>query len=255
MSECIKNDIPSFQAYLRRCRSVLALVGAGFSQSSGIPPFRGLNCEQWNGYDPAELSTPEAFWADPLLVWQFHAHCRQRALLAKPNPGHFALGKLANYFGENMLTVTQNFDGLTKRANHPPQCLVNLHGDLFRVRCTNVKCGYVANNFDANLGTESVPTCPVCDSNLRPAVVWFGESVSYTDIIKTNEMIETHHIDLVLCLGISATVWPAAGYISEVVQRGGKVAIFNPESGDVDCDWFFQGGSETWLPLALSGFV
>lgn len=254
MSESSERDIGAFQAALRASRRVLALVGAGLGQASGIAPFRGPNCQQWRGYDQAELSTPEAFCVDPLLVWQFHADCRRRALAAAPNAGHEALARLARAFGGDMLTVTQNFDGLSQRAQHPARHLVALHGDLFRVRCTNLRCGFRATNVDAQLGETAVPRCPLCRHNLRPCVVWFGESVPYAAIVQTNELVEQGTVDLVLCIGISATVWPAAGYISEIVQRGGKVAVFNPECG-VKADWFFKGGAEEWLPRALEGFI
>mgnify|MGYP004712495067 FL=1 len=245
--------INSFQTYLQSCRGILALIGAGLSQASGIPPFRGLNCENWNGYDASDLCTPEAFCEDPLLVWQFHAFCRQRALKSNPNGGHIALAKLASIWEKDMLTVTQNFDGLSERAGHPQEYLVDMHGNLFNLRCTNVQCNFRKIDFDPNLGTSEVPKCPKCSALLRPAVVWFGELVPYNHIVATNEAIETNRVDLVLCIGISAEVWPAAGYRSEVVKRGGKVAVVNPDSGTkVKCDWLFKGGAEQWLPIALN---
>lgn len=93
-----------------------------------------------------ELATPEAFARDPGLVWQFYSYRRHMALGVEPNPAHHALAKLSQQM-PNFLTLSQNVDGLSQRANHPPEQLLLLHGTLFEVKCWDDECGYVETNF------------------------------------------------------------------------------------------------------------
>lgn len=102
----------------------------------------------WRNYDAIDLATPEAFHNDPSLVWQFYSHRRHAALQAKPNKGHRALAEFARRH-ENFLTLTQNVDGLSARADHPPDQLLTLHGDLFTLKCTSFSCSYTGDhNYD-----------------------------------------------------------------------------------------------------------
>lgn len=250
-------DIPSFQQHLGASRRIVALVGAGLSVASGIPTFRGTSGAIWREFDAAELATPEAFDLDPQLVWQFYAWRRSSALKAVPNVGHIVLARLAQQWpSHRFLTLTQNVDSLSERAGHPSASLVHLHGDLFTVRCTRSRCSYSSHNFDPHLGESGVPQCPRCEARLRPGVVWFGEALSYSAIVAANSAIESGEVDLLLCIGMSASVWPAAGYIDEVVQRGGRIAVFNTDTSTKrENGWFFRGGAEDWLPKVLEPVI
>lgn len=250
-------DKRSFQQHLGASRRIVALVGAGLSVASGLPTFRGSSGAIWRDFDAAELATPEAFDLDPQLVWQFYAWRRRTALNAVPNVGHIALARLAQQWApRRFLTLTQNVDSLSERAGHPATSLVHLHGDLFTVRCTRGRCGYSIRNYDPRLGETAVPKCPRCEARLRPGVVWFGEALSYSAIAAANDAIESGEVDLLLCIGMSASVWPAAGYVDEVVQRGGRVAIFNTDATTQrDDGWFFRGGAEEWLPKVLEPVI
>ncbi len=124
-------DLESFTKYLQGCNRILALLGAGLSASSGLPTFRGagkpclllrydhacrgtLLIERvgglWRSHDAMSLATPEAFNANPGLVWQFYSYRRHMALQARPNKAHLALAELARQ-NENFVTLTQNVDG------------------------------------------------------------------------------------------------------------------------------------------------
>lgn len=250
------SELHAFQQHLSASRRVLALVGAGMSAPSGLPTFRGSMSSLWEGYDASELATPEAFDVDPKLVWQFYAAQRQRALAARPNAAHYALARLAKRLKPpRFLTITQNTDGLSERAGHPYTSLIHLQGDLFTVRCTGGACAYTTQNLDPDLGVHEVPLCPRCNANLRPGIVWFGEPMPYSAIVQANSAIESEEVDLLLCIGISAEVWPAAGYIDEVEARGGKIAVFNPDRSKKREGWFFEGGAEHTLPLALEPLI
>jgi NAD-dependent SIR2 family protein deacetylase len=107
-------DLRSFTEYLKGCKRILALLGAGISASSGLPTFRGAG-GLWRSYDATDLATPEAFEANPDLVWQFYSYRRHMALKAKPNRAHYALAELARR-NKDFITLTQNVDGTVLTA-------------------------------------------------------------------------------------------------------------------------------------------
>ena len=102
-------DLESFSSHLRSSDRILALLGAGLSAASGLPTFRGAG-GLWRSHDAMLLATPEAFQADPGLVWQFYSYRRHMALQAEPNAAHHALAQLAKH-KENFVTLSQNVDG------------------------------------------------------------------------------------------------------------------------------------------------
>jgi NAD-dependent SIR2 family protein deacetylase len=138
---------------------------------------------------------------------------------------------------QTFTVITQNVDGLSSNLKN----FIEMHGSLFRTRCT--KCGYIErnynspiceglkgtenSNFDINLPIEKLPSCTKCEGLLRPDVVWFNETLDPNILNKINE--ELDRCDLLLVIGTSGTVYPAAGYSNYVKTRGGKVAVFNIE--------------------------
>jgi NAD-dependent deacetylase len=207
---------------------ILALTGAGVSAESGLATFRGPG-GHWEGHDPMRLATPEAFAADPLMVWRFYDWRRQQAAAAEPNPGHRALAALEEA-SQNFLLVTQNVDGLHERSGHRE--ILRLHGSLWRLRCVAED-----REFDdrrTNLG-ELPPRC-ACGALLRPAVVWFGEALSEVTLARAHQA--ARDASLVLVAGTSSLVYPAAALPAMARAAGAYVVEINPEptplSGDVD---------------------
>src|SRR5688572_4541686 len=151
-------------ARLRAAHRVLALTGAGVSAESGVPTFRGPE-GLWRRFRPEDLATPEAFARDPKLVWEWYAWRREKVAACHPNAAHRALAALDQRVPEFLL-ATQNVDGLHARAGS--RRMVELHGSLWRVRCT--ACGHVGER------REALPDLPRCDCGavLRPDIVWFG---------------------------------------------------------------------------------
>ncbi len=275
-------DLDSFSKHLKSSKRILALCGAGLSASSGLPTFRGAG-GYWRTYDATQLATSEAFMEDPSLVWQFYNYRRHMALQAKPNRAHFALAELARR-NPDFLTISQNVDGLSPRAHHPAETLELLHGSLYDVKCTNFHCDYVEqNNFtdpivpaleipqntgadldisDAevplkDISTGDLPHCPKCKTALlRPGVVWFGEPLPVKTVSRIDDWT-SQHIDLILVIGTSAIVYPAAGYIATARKMGARVAVVNMERPDSGAsklnagDWFFQGDARVVVPQIL----
>src|SRR4051812_42147740 len=162
---------------LARCAGIVAaaeriavLTGAGVSAESGIPTFRGLG-GLWNGRDPMSLATPQAFAADPALVWEFYNWRRELVAEARPNPAHLALAELGRLVPELTL-ITQNVDRLHQRAGS--RGVLELHGNLFEVRCTG--CG-ISSDRSGTPPLPALPRCDECGHLLRPGVVWFGEGL------------------------------------------------------------------------------
>lgn len=146
----MNNHLTEFQEHLKKSKRIVALVGAGLSVSSGIPTFRGSQ-GLWKNFNMIDLATPDAFYIDPGLVWQFYSWRRINALKALPNKGHLALSKLSKLSGQivdgrklEYITITQNVDGLLSRSGHLKENLYEIHGSLFALKCTSFMCNYVA---------------------------------------------------------------------------------------------------------------
>lgn len=291
-----QRDLDSFQEHLGKSTRILALLGAGLSASSGLPTFRGAG-GLWRTHDAVQLATPEAFEVDPGLVWQFYSYRRHMALKAKPNSAHYALAELARK-KEGFLTLSQNVDGLSPRAHHPAEQLKLLHGSLFDVKCSEFFCNHMERNnytdpivpalalptdesdptsnearHELDISDENVPIpelshthlpkCPTCKKGLlRPGVVWFGEALP-SDVLKSVDAFVSSpdKIDLIMVIGTSAKVYPAAGYVDTARMKGARVAIINMDPNDIprgglyDQDWFFQGDAAQIVPEILKSVI
>jgi NAD-dependent deacetylase len=211
---------PTLLRLLREDGPILALTGAGVSAESGLATFRGPG-GLWEGRNPMELATPEAFRDDPATVWRFYAWRRAKAASARPNQAHVALAALERA-REEFLLVTQNVDGLHERCGS--RSVVRLHGTLWRLRCTAE--GTESDDVRADLG-ELPPRCD-CGALLRPAVVWFGESLPPEALERA--MRAARGAALVLVIGTSSLVYPAAELPLIGRAAGAYVAEINPET-------------------------
>jgi NAD-dependent deacetylase len=206
-------------------RSIVVLTGAGISAESGIPTFRDAMSGLWERFRPEELATPEAFRRDPRTVWAWYAWRRERLASVAPNPGHWALARLERHAaarGAKFLLVTQNVDGLHAAAgNH---AMVELHGNIRRVKC--FERGHPASEWPE--GGDGPPPCAVCGSPLRPDVVWFGETLPEAALAAAVEAATG--CDLLLSIGTSGLVEPAACLAYAALQNGARVIEVNPHA-------------------------
>lgn len=147
----MKTQIELLKEKVRSARSLAVLTGAGVSAESGVPTFRG---EQglWRNYNPMELATPEAFEADPFLVWEWYDWRRSLISKIQPNPAHYALAELEKTH-LNFTLITQNVDGLHGLAGS--RKVIELHGSIWIVRC--VECGNSSENKDVPI--KILPRC------------------------------------------------------------------------------------------------
>ncbi len=222
------------RALLKNARSALFLTGAGVSAESGVPTFRGPE-GLWRRHRPETLATPEAFARDPRLVWEWYAWRRDRVSACRPNAAHLAVADFVYNLPTSRI-VTQNVDELHSDAARAvaegrgaePTLPLELHGSLFRVRCT--RCRHRAPHrepIDAS-ARETLPACPACGALLRPDVVWFGESLDPAVLGEAVERAEG--ADVCVVVGTSGVVQPAAGLAGLTRRAGGAVVEVNPEA-------------------------
>jgi NAD-dependent deacetylase len=205
---------------LRDANRIVVLTGAGVSRESGLPTFREAQTGLWSRYRPEDLATPEAFARDPALVWRWYAWRRGLVAAAQPNAGHYAIAEMQRRSGHCTL-VTQNVDGLHRRAGSDH--VIELHGDITRIRCS--RCGRV----EAEPGDGEPPACAACGAFLRPDVVWFGEVLPEAALARAAD--EAAACDVLLSVGTSGVVYPAAGLVVLAAQQGAAVLVVNPDAG------------------------
>ncbi len=225
-------------ALLRRARRIAVLSGAGMSAESGIPTFRDALTGLWARFDAHALATPEAFARDPDMVWAWYESRRRQVARAMPNAGHRALAQLAARPDLQALTiVTQNVDDLHERAGSAD--VIHLHGSLFAPRCFDCAAPFVAASPDADAapGDEeptrlAPPRCTRCGGRVRPGVVWFGEVLPEGPWCRAVAAVDA--ADLLLVVGTSGVVYPAAGLVHATRQRDCPVVVINPDRDAAD---------------------
>jgi len=220
------------RALLAAAGRLVVLTGAGISAESGVPTFRGEE-GLWRSFRAEELATPEAFRRDPRLVWEWYGWRREKVGTCAPNPGHLALARRALAGGVTL--VTQNVDGLHEAAARAAAgsadaslaLPLELHGALFRDRCS--RCGTRSEGrgpVDAS-ATETLPRCAVCGGLLRPDVVWFGEALDAATLQEAFH--RAAEADVCLVVGTSSLVYPAASIPLITLERGSAVVEVNPQ--------------------------
>ena len=227
---------------LSKAKELAVLTGAGVSQESGVPTFRGEE-GLWKQYRAEELATWRAFESDPRLVWSWYDYRRQLISDAEPNAAHVAISDLERGFPRFSL-ITQNTDGLHDRAGS--EAVVELHGSVWRARCTRELCSSDQTVFDLteNPLEEIPPLCPACGSLLRPDVVWYGEPLPMDAYERSHQIASS--CDAMLVVGTSAVVHPAAS-LPLVAKHGGAFVVevntaFTPISALVDATLIGRAG-------------
>lgn len=238
-------DLERVRTALGNACAVTVLTGAGISADSGVPTFRGVD-GLWKNFRAEDLATPEAFARDPRLVWEWYNWRRELIATKQPNPAHHTVAQMERQFPRFWL-ITQNVDGLHRDAGS--QQLSEIHGNIWMVRCT--RCGRVTENRDVPI--HILPLCRSCEGLLRPHIVWFGESLDSADTEQSYRALS--ETEVLLVIGTSGVVYPAAGFASVAKHAGAFVAEINlditPNSGVADVS--LQGRARDIVPLLLKG--
>jgi len=229
---------------LRNAKKIVVVTGAGISQESGIPTFRGKD-GLWKKHDPMKLATIDAFYDDPKLVWEWYEDRRRNILSAKPNPGHIAIAELEKFV--KVVILTQNIDGLHQKSGSTN--VLELHGSIIRIKCT--VCDYkdeISSRFE-----ELPPRCK-CGEILRPDVVWFGESLPQD--VWSEAIIHSNSCDVMIIAGTSLVVSPANTLPIYAKKKNALLIEVNPEKTimSTDMDLSLKTTSANALPKLVSIF-
>lgn len=260
------SEIQRGTALAAEASSVVVLSGAGMSAESGVPTFRDAQSGLWERFEPEHLATEEAFRANPAMVWTWYVW---RAMLVKsvaPNAGHDAIGSWQKHLAatEGALTVaTQNVDDLHERGG--ADAVLHLHGSLHNYRC--VDCDQAAafdpstagvtaeQEFDEDSVLDPLACTRCVQGVLRPGVVWFGEMLPQGAF---NAAIDAlGQADLVLVIGSSGLVQPAASLPFIGRDAGAKVIEINPVPTELSdtADVYIASTAAVALPQMLSNLV
>ena len=235
-----------------RSSRIAVSTGAGVSQESGIPTFRDAQKGLWARFSAEELASVDGYLRNPKNSWLWYADRRKTVLECSPNPGHYALAELEKHV-DKLALITQNVDGLHQRAGSSD--VTELHGNITRVRCFDNYTHIIDDWRDEEYSGEIPPLCPECGGKLRPDVVWFGEQLPEDALNRA--FLEAERCDLMLIIGTSGTVQPAASLPLITSRSGGKVIEINPQESGVTslADIFLQGKSGEILPALLEEIV
>ena len=236
------NDLERARSALARARSVFVLTGSGISSESGLPTFRGAN-GLWKTHRVEELASPAGFARDPELVWRWYNERRAAHRDAAPNAGHRALAELERR-SRDLTLATQNVDSLHLRAGS--RNVLELHGSLREARCNG--CG-ARRSLDGELAARDIDHA--CGGKFRPDIVWFGESLP--EGVFERAASAAARADVVLVVGTSGMVHPAASLATRFPRADALVVEINPEETAVShrADVALRGTATAYLPALL----
>jgi NAD-dependent deacetylase len=207
----------------------LALTGAGISAESGIPTFRG-DGGLWTKYDPVKVASLDYFMTDPSAYWKVSKERGSIALAARPNPGHHALAAL-EAGGHLVAVATQNTDGLHQDSGS--RRVIELHGSGRTVQCLDCGNREPRSEVQARLEMEMPPRCRVCGGIfLKPTVVLFGEPMPQAALQEAFALARA--ADVMLVVGSSLVVYPAADIPVVAVRSGASLIVINAEPTPLD---------------------
>lgn len=244
---------------LRKAKKIVVLSGAGMSAESGIATFRSKVGGLWQQFDPSEVATPAGFKKNPLRVLEWHQSMRDACLKAKPNAGHLAIAEMEKQFPE-VIVITQNIDQLHQRAGS--RFVLEIHGRLFQMKgfcdpeihaagkrpihcpvchgCTSDRSNWRPEHKNAiveltEITIGQIPRCPHCLGPLRPDVIWFNEGLDPYVLDAAWRIAD--ECDVMLVVGASLQVQPAAGLPFRAAYRGATVIEINPEPAEATGFW------------------
>lgn len=237
---------------VRSARRISVISGAGLSTDSGIPDFRGPNGVWTKNPEAEKLATLDHYMADPEVrrrAWK--ARRASPAFRAEPNAGHFAIYSLAER-GKLDKVITQNIDGLHQKAGHPADQVIEIHGTVHDFECMGCgdrgPIGVYLSRVEAG---EDDPPCRACGGIVKTATISFGQNLRMRDLERAEEAARS--CDLMLAVGTTLSVYPAAAVVPLAKQAGAAVVIVNGSATDMDAlaDVVVQGSLSEALPVIV----
>ncbi len=219
----IASEIKIAARLLENARHLIVFSGAGISTPSGIPDFRGEKEGLWQRLDPMQVASATSFFKTPNVFYDWFRPLFMTSWMAQPNPAHLAIAELEQ-MGLVHAVITQNIDGLHQKARS--QKVIELHGTAMQFFCPacRLRCEAAKVFSDFNKGIE-VPVCVNCGNIIKPEVVLFEEALPQK---AWNQAVnEARQADILLIVGSSLEVHPAASIPQYTLDNGGKVLINN----------------------------
>jgi NAD-dependent deacetylase len=261
MGDMADADVQRAGALLQRAERVVALTGAGISTDSGVPDFRGPNGIWTKNPEAEKLATLDVYLSDPEArkrAWQ--NRLTSPMWEAQPNAGHRALVELERS-GRLHTLVTQNIDGLHQKAGTSPAIVVEIHGTALDVTC--LRCGHRqpaepvhqrvrAGELDPACA-ETAPGGAECRGILKAATISFGQSLVAADLQRAEAAAAS--CDLLLAVGSTLAIYPAAGLVPIAARQGAAIVIVNggPTELDTLADVVVHGSISELLPSLVDG--
>lgn len=248
------DDRQRVTGWIDEAERIVVLTGAGISTDSGIPDFRGPQGLWTKDPDAEKAAQLSVYMSDPEVRkkgWQSRLRWTERQ--AEPNAGHVALVELQRR-GKLHMLVTQNIDGLHLAAGTEPDRLVEIHGTMREVNC--MACGERApmeRALDRVRAGEEDPPCRTCGGILKSATISFGQNLVPEDLRRAEQAALS--ADLVLAVGSTLGVYPAAALVPIAKQAGARVVIVNAEPTEMDdiADAVLRGSISEILPEIVRG--
>jgi NAD-dependent deacetylase len=246
------DDVATVAEWVAGASRIVVLTGAGISTDSGIPDFRGPN-GVWTK-DPAaeKTATLQYYMRDPeIRKASWRNRVESPAWSAEPNAGHRAIVELEKQ-GKLLAVVTQNIDELHQQAGNSPELIIELHGTMRHVMC--MSCGERApmeRALERVRAGEDDPPCRSCGGILKSATISFGQNLVAEDLARAEQVALA--CDLLLAVGTSLGVYPAAGIVPIAARGGARVVIINgePTPYDETADAVLRGSISEVLPAVV----
>ena len=227
----MRDEAAELAALLRESRRTVIFTGAGLSTESGIPDFRSPG-GIWSRMQPIAF---QDYLADPAarrLSWQRRLEMEETWNAVKPNAGHHAVAELVAW-GKASHVITQNIDGLHQLSGVPDDRLIELHGNTRHAKCldcgTRMELAAILTHFAAH---GDAPDCAQCGGLVKTATISFGQPMPEDEMARAGAAVRA--CDLMLVLGSSLVVYPAAGFPLQAKQQGAGLVILNREETPLD---------------------
>lgn len=246
------DNIKALASDIQNAQNIVAFTGAGISSESGIPTYRGEG-GLWTKYDPNKYASIGYFLQNPSYYWNFFKDVRYPILKkVKPNKAHRAIAEIER-IGNLKTVITQNIDGLHQEAGS--SSVIELHGTTRTIICMDCSKKYTIGEAFEKLGNQIPPLCSKCNGILRPDVIFFGEMLD-PEILR-DAYAAAASCDLLLAVGSSLVVYPAADIPLRAKQAGAKLAIINIDSTPLDsmADYVINDAAGKVLPQIVLGLT
>lgn len=247
----LNRQIEKLAALIAGASRIVVFTGAGVSTESGIPDFRSPG-GIWSRFDPEEFTIYRFLASPETRLKQWRILIESGVIVdAQPNGAHFAVAELEK-LGKLDCVITQNIDNLHQKAGNDPDRVYELHGTMNHARCLGCQQRYAMKDLLARIRLDAgAPLCPACDGILKPDVIFFGEQLPAEALRQAVD--HSRRCDLLIVVGSSLVVYPAAYMPTYAKEAGAAVAIVNLTVTDFDphADVVIHGKAGEIMPLIL----